>query len=470
MEFLPLFLDLKGKPVLLVGSDTGSHNKLSLLVRASANVTVIATQISGEFKALVEEQKIDYHAREFSPSDLEGKHIVVVASENLELCESIYKLATAKMMLVNVIDKPDFCNFIFPSIVDRDPLIMAVSSSGQCPRLSRLVRAKLETLFPHSYSRLAKLMGEVRSTTKASIDLHTSRKKFWDKVFASPIIEMFLGGKEAEAREALIRELNAPKEHLKDYGQVCLVGAGPGDPDLLTLRALRLIQNADVLVYDRLVNPAILDFARREVERIYVGKKSSFHVVPQEGINQILVDEASKGKLVVRLKGGDPFIFGRGGEEIETILSSNIDFQVVPGITAAAGCGAYAGIPLTHRDHAQSVRFITGHLKGEELNLDFDSMTAPNQTLVFYMGVSTAPIIAQELMKRGVSGDMPAAFVEKGTMPEQRVITTTLGTLKETMEREDVQAPALLIIGTVVSLQAKLKWFNSLPNDATEAK
>ena len=283
---------------------------------------------------------------------------------------------------------------------------------------------------------------------------------FWDKIFASPIIEMFLGGKEEEAKEALIKEMQSPKDDLKDYGQVCLVGAGPGDPDLLTLRALRLIQNADVIVYDRLVNQKILDFARREVEKIYVGKKSAMHIVPQEGINQILVDEASKGKLVVRLKGGDPFIFGRGGEEIETILASNIDFQVVPGVTAAAGCGAYAGIPLTHRDHAQSVRFITGHLKGEELTLDFDSMTAPNQTLVFYMGVSTAPLIAEELMKRGVKGDMPVAFVEKGTMPEQRVVTATLETLKETMAKEDVQAPALLIIGTVVSLRAKLKWFN----------
>ena len=460
MEFLPLFLDLKAKPVLLVGSDTGSHNKLSLLIRSFAKVTVVANQISGEFKALVEENQIDFQQREFQDSDLEGKHLVVVASENLELCDRIFKLSSAKSMLVNVIDKPDYCNFIFPSIIDRDPLIIAVSSSGQCPRLSRLVRAKLETLFPQSYSRLAKLMGEVRSTTKTTIDQYPSRKMFWDKIFASPIIEMFLGGKEEDAKNALIREMNEPKENLKDYGQVCLVGAGPGDPDLLTLRALRLIQNADVLVYDRLVNPAILDFARREVEKIYVGKKSSFHVVPQEGINQILVDEASKGKLVVRLKGGDPFIFGRGGEEIETILSSNIDFQVVPGITAAAGCGAYAGIPLTHRDHAQSVRFITGHLKGEELSLDFESMTAPNQTLVFYMGVSTAPIIAKELMKRGVNGNMPAAFVEKGTMPDQRVITATLETLEETMIKEDVQAPALLIIGSVVSLRAKLKWFN----------
>jgi len=461
MEFLPVFLQLKGQGALVVGGEESALSKLQLLSQAGATITLVAQRLHPQVEAwLAQQTGVNWQQRGFQGQDVAQKKLVFIASEDEALTQEVYAAAQAQGIPVNAIDQPEHCSFIMPSIIDRSPLVIAVSSSGACPRLSRMVRAQLERLFPHQYGRLAALMAQMRDETKHLLGSAEERRRFWDKIFASPLIEMFLSGQEERAKQALWAEVKAPKLEAKAYGQVALVGAGPGDPDLLTIRALRLIQNADVLVYDRLVNPAILDFARREATRIYVGKQASRHVVPQEGINQLLVDLAREGKLVVRLKGGDPFIFGRGGEELDRLKEFGVDFQVVPGITAASGCGAYAGIPLTHRDHAQSLRLITGHLKEGDLDLDWASLAKPGQTLVFYMGLATAPIIAQRLQAQGLPASYPVALVEKGTLAGQKTHLTTLAGLPALAARPDIEPPALLIIGTVVNLHQQLRWFN----------
>ncbi|HAZ78287.1 MAG TPA: uroporphyrinogen-III C-methyltransferase, partial [Enterobacteriaceae bacterium] len=363
--------------------------------------------------------------------------------------------ARARCVPVNVVDAPALCTVIFPAIVDRSPLVVAVSSGGDAPVLARLIRAKLETWIPSTYGELAGLAARFRQKVKALYPDVTQRRAFWEEVFQGPIADRQLAGQGAEAERMLQAKVDGAPPHAP--GEVYLVGAGPGDPDLLTFRALRLMQQADVVLYDRLVAPAILDLCRRDAERVYVGKRRAEHALPQEQINQQLVALAQQGKRVLRLKGGDPFIFGRGGEEIEELAAHGIPFQVVPGITAASGCAAYAGIPLTHRDYAQSVRLITGHLKtGGEL--DWENLAAEKQTLVFYMGLNQAATIQQKLIEHGMQADMPVALVENGTAVQQRVVSgvlSELGTLAQ-----QVESPALIIVGRVVALRDKLNWFS----------
>lgn len=468
MDFLPLFVEIKDKPVLVVGGAEGVRNKLELVLKAGGAVTLVAKSLHESVEPLLERVK---HLREdFNETHLAGVKLVFVCTEDKAVAEKVSRLAQERGLPVNVVDEPELCSFIMPSIIDRSPLVMAVSSSGNCPRLSRLVRAKLESLFPQSYSRLAQMMGEFRDKSRNLFKDAAERRQFWDKIFNSPIIEMFLSGKEKMAQDALEKEIESHSLEIEKHGIVSLVGAGPGDPDLLTLRALRLIQTADVLVYDRLVSPVILEYARREAEKIYVGKKSAEHTVPQEGINQILVDKAKEGKNVVRLKGGDPFIFGRGGEEIELLVQSNIEFQVVPGVTAASGAGTYAGIPLTHRDCAQSVRFITGHMKKDgSLDLDWEHMTQANQTLVFYMGLSTLPTISERLISHGVEPTMPVALIERGTTYNQRVFVTDVKNMPRVAVAEELAPPTLIIIGKVVGLRKTLKWYDPAEFDEPAA-
>ena len=358
---------------------------------------------------------------------------------------------------VNVVDAPALCSVIFPAIVDRSPLVIAVSSGGDAPVLARLIRAKIETWIPSTYGQLAGLAARFRTRVKGLFPDVQQRRGFWEDVFQGPIADRQLAGQGAEAERLLLAKING--EAAQTTGEVYLVGAGPGDPDLLTFRALRLMQQADVVLYDRLVAPAILELCRRDAERIYVGKRRADHAVPQDQINQQLVDLARQGKRVVRLKGGDPFIFGRGGEEIEELAAHGIPFQVVPGITAASGCAAYAGIPLTHRDYAQSVRFVTGHLKDGTSNLPWSDLVAPAQTLVFYMGLIGLPIICEQLIKHGRSADTPAALIQQGTTSNQRVFTGTLKDLPTLVAEHEVHAPTLVIVGEVVLLREKLKWF-----------
>jgi uroporphyrin-III C-methyltransferase/precorrin-2 dehydrogenase/sirohydrochlorin ferrochelatase len=383
--------------------------------------------------------------------------LIIAATDDEPLNAQVSRDARLRCVPVNVVDAPALCTVIFPAIVDRSPLVIAVSSGGDAPVLARLIRAKLETWIPSSYGQLAGLAARFRNQVKGQFPNVQQRRAFWEDVFQGAIADRQLAGQGAEAERMLIAKIAG--EPPSETGEVYLVGAGPGDPDLLTFRALRLMQQADVVLYDRLVAPTILDLCRRDAERVYVGKRRAEHAVPQEQINQQLVALAKQGKRVVRLKGGDPFIFGRGGEEIEELAAHGIPFQVVPGITAASGCAAYAGIPLTHRDHAQSVRFITGHLKNGTTDLPWSDLVAPAQTLVFYMGLIGLPVICEQLIRHGRSADTPAALVEQGTTVNQRVFTGTLANLPQLVAEHDVHAPTLVIIGEVVKLREKLAWF-----------
>jgi uroporphyrin-III C-methyltransferase/precorrin-2 dehydrogenase/sirohydrochlorin ferrochelatase len=398
-----------------------------------------------------------HRAARFAEEDLSHHALVIAATDDAEVNRAVAAAAKARRVPVNVVDQPMLCSFIMPSIIDRSPVIVAVSSGGASPVLARLLRARLETLIPAGYGHLAALAAEFRDRIKARL-APAERRRFWERVLQGPIAELVFSGRQSEARQALGASLDDARLAISG-GEVALVGAGPGDPDLLTFRALRLMQRADVVVYDRLVAEPILDLVRRDAERIYAGKARAEHTLPQEDINQLLVRLAKEGKRVVRLKGGDPFIFGRGGEEIDTLAAEGIPFQVVPGVTAAAGCASYAGIPLTHRDYAQSVVFVTGHLQDGSMNLNWPALVQPRQTIVFYMGLVGIDILCRELTAHGLPAATPAALVQQGTTPQQRVLTGTLASLPDIVHQNEVKAPTLIIIGEVVRLRERLKWF-----------
>ncbi len=460
MQFLPLFHKLQGRLVLVIGGGEVALRKARLLSDAGAVLRVVAPEIRSELQELAGPGGI--FLRGYASSDLQGVALVIAATDDVPLNAQISAEAQALGIPVNVVDAPALCSVIFPAIVDRSPLIVAVSSGGDAPVLARLIRAKIETWIPATYGQLANLGKRFRERVKQLFPDVQQRRVFWEDVFQGQIAESVFAGKLEEGERLLEARLAgaAPRA----LGEVYLVGAGPGDPDLLTFRALRLMQQADVVLYDRLVAPAIIDLCRRDAERIYVGKRRADHAVPQEQINQLLIDLAKQGKRVLRLKGGDPFIFGRGGEEIEQLAAKGVPFQVVPGITAASGCAAYAGIPLTHRDHAQSVRFVTGHLKDGSSNLPWQDLVSPGQTLVFYMGLVGLPGICAQLIAHGRSGATPAALVQQGTTQNQRVFTGTLATLPELVAAHEVHAPTLVIVGEVVTLRDKLAWFEGAQN------
>ena len=462
MDFLPLFHNLKGRPVLVVGGGEIVLRKARLLSEAGAVLRVVAPEVEAQLSELVAQGGGQTIIRGYLAGDLSGCVLAIAATDDEPLNEQVSKDAQALGMPVNVVDSPQLCTVIFPAIVDRSPLMIAVSSGGDAPVLARLMRARIETWVPAVYGELAGLAKKFRSQVKAKFADVQQRRVFWEEVFQGSVAERALAGQAQEAERLLEEKLSGAEP--KTLGEVYLVGAGPGDPDLLTFRALRLMQQADVVLYDRLVAPAILDLCRRDADRIYVGKQRAAHAVPQDQINQLLVTLAKEGKRVLRLKGGDPFIFGRGGEEIEELAAHDVPFQVVPGITAASGCAAYAGIPLTHRDHAQSVRFVTGHLKDGSCDLPWSELVAPSQTLVFYMGLVGLPVICQQLIAHGRAADTPAALVQQGTTINQRVFTGTLANLAERVANEQVQAPTLVIIGEVVQLREKLAWFEGAQN------
>ncbi len=460
MDYFPLFLKLTDRPCLVIGAGSIAARKIDLLSRAGAVITVIANDVSPVVANMQQSHTLSIKQKSFDKKDVEGFHLVVSATDNATTNQLVAKSATELNILVNVVDNPDLCSFIFPAIIDRSPIIAAVSSGGAAPVLARLLRAKIESLIPPAFGQLAYIAAKYRSQVKAKINEPSQRRIFWENVLQGKIAELVFSGKEQEA-ESQLEALISSSENKVSVGEVYLVGAGPGNPDLLTFRALRLMQQADVVVYDRLVSAEILDLTRRDSEKIYVGKQRANHSLPQESINDLLLSLAKKGKRVVRLKGGDPFIFGRGGEEIEALLEENIDFQVVPGITAASGCSTYAGIPLTHRDHAQSCTFVTGHLKDGSTDLNWPQLAAPHQTIVFYMGLSGLATICQSLISHGCSKDHPIAIVQQGTTLNQRVITGTLESLPQTVIDEKIKAPTLIIVGTVVLLHDKLNWFNT---------
>jgi uroporphyrin-III C-methyltransferase/precorrin-2 dehydrogenase/sirohydrochlorin ferrochelatase len=464
MKYLPIFYDLSVRPCLVVGAGDIAARKVRQLRKAEATVIVIAPDICDELKVLVDKNEIQYIAKRFSKELLEGKMLVIAATNDQEVNKQVSELAQAKNIPVNVVDNPDLCSFIMPSIIDRDPVQIAISTGGASPVLARLLRARLETLIPTSYGRLAQLMGKFRKHVRQRYPKMQERRRFWENILQGPVAEMIYAGQDKPALAALEKTLLEDNPVIEKTGEVYLVGAGPGDPDLLTFRALRLMQQAEVVLYDRLVAPEIVDLCRKDAERIYVGKKRDQHTLPQREINQLLVDLAKQGKRVLRLKGGDPFIFGRGGEEIELLSAENISFQVVPGITAAAGCASYAGIPLTHRDYAHTCVFITGHLKDGSMDLNWDTLIQPRQTIAVYMGVVGVEVLCRELIERGVSEAMPAALVQQGTTQNQKVYIGDLVTLPEILKQHDIQPPTMIIIGEVVKCHEKLSWFEPQNN------
>ncbi len=460
MDFLPIFFDIRGKHCLVVGGNEVAARKASLLLNAGAQVTVVAPELAPAFKDLPGQEHLQHRIGTFDATLLDGIELVMCAQEDEADKRKVSEAAQARHLPVNVVDTPDMCSFVMPSIIDRSPILVAVSSGGASPVLARQLRARLESMIPSAYGRLSTLAAQFRGKVKAKFARAENRRMFWEKVFQGPVAEMVFAGQDKAAGQVLEAMIAGEIEPESNIGEVYLVGGGPGNPDLLTFRALRLMQQADVVVYDNLVSPGVLDMCRRDADRIYVGKKRDDHALPQEGINELLVRLAKEGKRVCRLKGGDPFIFGRGGEEIETLAANQVPFQVVPGITAASGVASYAGIPLTHREHAQACVFVTGHLKDGSMNLDWDMLARPHQTIVIYMGLHGLPVLCEKLMAHGLTKDTPAAIVQQGTTSKQRVVTGTLSTLPGIAAEAKLQAPTLIIVGTVVTLHDKLKWFN----------
>ncbi len=459
MDYLPIFLKLEQRPCLVVGGGRVASRKVTLLLRAGARVTVVAPVCCAELQSLVDEGRVSWLKRKFAAGDIEGCVLVFAATSDEAVNRQVFSLAARMGIPVNVVDNPELCQFIMPSIIDRSPVQVAVSTGGASPVLARLLRARLESFIPAAYGRLARLVDDFRQQVKSRFGDPGHRRYFWETVLQGRVAELLFAGQEDQARAALQEAIDDTQANYETTGEVYLVGAGPGDPDLVTFRALRLMQQADVVVYDRLVAQPVLDMVRRDAEMIYAGKERDRHTLSQENINQLLVRLAREGKRVLRLKGGDPFIFGRGGEEIETLAQEGIPFQVVPGITAAAGCASYAGIPLTHREYAQSCTFVTGHLKDGSVDLDWQQLARPAQTVVFYMGLHSLPVISRELQAHGLAGDTPVALVQQGTTPDQRVYIETLASLSDLTEREPVKPPTIVIVGQVVHLHEKLKWF-----------
>ena len=460
MDYLPVFLDIRGQPCLVVGGGEVAARKTALLLRAGARVTIQAPALCVALQAELAADRVTYRAENFRDESLTGYSLTIAATDDESVNRAVAAAARSRRIPVNVVDVPALCSFIMPSIVERGPVIVAISSGGRSPVLARLLRARLEILIPAEYGRLAELAGAFREKVKARF-APSERRRFWERTLHGPIAELVFSGRDEAARLAMQEAIEDTRLAFSG-GEVSLIGAGPGDPDLLTFRALRLMQQADVVVYDRLVSKPILDLVRTDAERIYAGKERAKHSLPQDDINHLLVRLAKEGKRVVRLKGGDPFIFGRGGEEIDTLAAEGIPFQVVPGITAASGCAVYAGIPLTHRDYSQSVVFVTGHLQDGSMNLNWPALAQPRQTVVFYMGLLGVEILCRELVGHGLPAGTPAALVQQGTMPEQRVLVGTLETLPEILRTSEVKAPTLIIIGEVVRLRDRLKWFEPM--------
>ncbi|MGH1538646.1 MAG: siroheme synthase CysG [Gammaproteobacteria bacterium] len=464
MDYLPLFLDIKNKPCLIVGGGVIAERKVSILSRAQASITIIAPEITAEIKRKLNSESLIWQEKIFSVDDLEADlnkyQIVIAATDDRKVNAEVAQLSRDHNILVNTADDSKNCDFILPSIIDRSPVQIAVSTGGASPVLARMLRTKLENCTPASYGHLAKLIEDNRVAVKEKFSTIDQRRKFWEQVLQGPIAELVFANQPNAAQKLLADTIQQADDSELPQGEVYLVGAGPGDPDLLTFRALRLMQQADVVVYDRLVSQEIMDLVRKDAEHIYAGKERSQHTLQQESINELLVRLAKEGKRVLRLKGGDPFIFGRGGEEIDSLIDEKIPFQVVPGITAAAGCAAYAGIPLTHREYSQAAIFATGHLKDGTVDLNWEMLAHTNQTLVFYMGLHGLRIICSNLIKYGLDAKTPAALIMQGTTANQKNMIGNIENLPELVEKHDIKPPTLVIIGEVVKLHTKLNWFN----------
>ncbi|MFQ3211687.1 siroheme synthase CysG [Candidatus Njordibacter sp. Uisw_039] len=465
MTFFPLFHNTQQLKALLIGGGTIAKRRAKSLIEAGVVCDLMATAVSEDLTRLVESTgglvTIDAYS---SDEVMLGYSLILALTDDRAINQQIATDAKGMGLLVNVADFPDDGNVIFGAIIDRAPLTIAINNGGASPVLSSILRQQLEQFVPKAYGQLASLVGAYRSQLKDALPSTAERSIFWHRVLQGPVAEAVFSGKHSEAESLLknhLKEVDSGLDKVMSNGEVFLIGAGPGDPDLLTLRAFRLLQKANVVLYDALVSDGVMALVPESVERVYVGKRRANHTVPQTGINQLLVDYAKQGKRVARLKGGDPFIFGRGGEEIETLAEQHVPFQVVPGITAASGCSAYSGIPLTHRDYAQSVRFVTGQLRDGSVDLPWPELVVEGQTLVFYMGLKGLPVICEKLINNGMDKNMPVALIEKGTTQDQRVLVSDLASLPAMIKTEQVMSPSLFVVGRVVSLHDKLAWFTS---------
>ena len=459
MEYLPINIRLRDRTVVLVGAGTVAARKAKFLLDAGARLRVIAPERSEQFAAVASESEVSWEPRAYQTGDLSDAVLAIAATPDAAVNEAVHNEAVAARIPVNVVDKPSLCSFIFPAIVDRSPLTVAISSGGASPVLARSVRSRIEAMLPAATADIARFARLHRERVRQTTQGESERRRLWESIIDGPIAQLLLKNRWQEAEQALADTLESYQPPAS--GEVYLIGAGPGDPELMTFKALRLLQRADVVLHDRLVNPDIVAMARRDAERFYVGKERALHSVPQERINAWLVELAREGKTVARLKGGDPFVFGRGGEEIELLAREQIPFQVVPGITAANAAACYGGIPLTHRDYAQSVRFVTGHTRGGELHHRWEDFLSENETIVFYMGLVGLPIICRELLAHGRKPETPVALVERATAVDQRLLTGTLTTIEALVASAKPQPPTLIIIGEVVALADRLRWFGS---------
>ena len=450
MDTLPLFLHLDDQRCVVVGGGAVAARKVDLLARTGARITVVAPDVAPAITTLAEGGAIAVERRRFEDDDVRGALLVVAATGDRQVNRAVHAVCRARGVLINTVDDPALCTASFPSIVDRGPVTVAVSTGGTAPAFARHLRERLEAFLPAGLGRLATFLGGRRADINQSVSDSRARRRLWDRVLDGPIPGLLEAGAEDDAVAVLDRLVRDPGEVA---GFVSLVGAGPGDPDLLTIKALRVLQRADLVYYDNLVSEGVLDRCRRDAERIYVGKRRAYRGRRQAEINELLVASARDGHRVVRLKGGDPFVFGRGGEEIETLRDRGIPFEVVPGITAALGCAAYAGIPLTHRDWAQSVRFVTGHVSGGEVNLDWPELSKAGQTLVVYMGLAGLSELTARLVEHGMDARTPAATIARGTLPDQQVVTADLATLAREVQRARLPGPTTTIIGRVVALR-----------------
>jgi uroporphyrin-III C-methyltransferase / precorrin-2 dehydrogenase / sirohydrochlorin ferrochelatase len=461
VNYFPVFFDLTAQRVLVVGGGEVALRKVALLERSGALVTLVAPDVLPGLQALAAAGKVNLAVREFVAEDLDGARLVIVATSRRAVNRWIASLSEARRIPVNVVDDREASRFIVPAIIDRDPVLVAVSTGGTSPVLARRLRERLEAAIPKKIGELALWLRALRHSGRRRLRNTDERRRFFENLVdgaaARRFIEGDARGAQAVAQQLLARTSTAPRR----AGEVTLVGAGPGDPELLTLKALRALQDADVILHDRLVPEDLLDMARRDAVRISVGKAAGGIGSTQEEINALLIEHAEQGKRVVRLKGGDPFIFGRGGEELEALARAQISFSVIPGVTAAAGCAAYAGIPLTHRDYAHSVTFVTAHEDKDGREPDWRALAKPGITAVFYMGLARVERIAAQLVAHGAAATLPAAVIAQGTLQEQRVITGTLATIAAVTAASNIQSPALLVVGEVVSLHASLAWFNT---------
>ena len=454
MEYLPLFINLKDRNCLVVGGGDVATRKVELLLMASARITVVAKNISGAIEEFANLNQIKLEKREFRKEDVISHYFVVAGTNNKQVNQTIFKACEDGNILVNTVDDPELCTVIFPAIVDRSPVIVGISSGGRSPTLSRIIKYWIEQRLPHKLGSVAEFIKERRVKVQENISSIAGKQHFWSELLNGIFLEKILRNKIDAAEDIFHQKLEAFKER-EILGEVFLVGAGPGDPELITLKGARLLNTADIVLYDNLVDQKMLELVRRDADKVYVGKKKKFPGIRQESINKLLVEYARSGKRVVRLKGGDPLIFGRAGEELEALSRENIPFEVIPGITAASGGASYAGIPLTHRDVSQSVRFITGHRVYDHVNLDWPELAKDNQTLVIYMGLAWIKEIMEQLARNGLDSNTPAAIIDKATMPEQKVVIGTISNLAVKANSASVNGPTIIIVGNVVDYRSE---------------